>query len=82
MRIKTSEIEIGDIVQTYANEIGVVIDIYPRKIILATIDDNITIHLKDIKKIKYNPPRCLRHFKRNCKICDEERRKYNENKVL
>ena len=69
MRIKTSEIEKGDIIQTFDNKTGVVIDISPRKIILATIDGNITIHLKNIQKLRYNPPRCLRHFKRNCEIC-------------
>jgi hypothetical protein len=68
--VKTSEIGIGDLVETFDGKVGLVTDISKRGICLSTISDDIKIFCKDIKKIRFLPPKCLRHKKRKCEICN------------
>lgn len=70
--IKIKEIKIGDLVKTFDEKIGIVTDISNRGICLSTIEDDIKIYCKDIKAIRFFPPKCLRHHKRNCNICNQK----------
>lgn len=70
--IKIKEIEIGDLVKTFDEKIGIVTDISNHGICLSTIEDDIKIYCKDIKAIRFFPPKCLRHHKRNCNICNQK----------
>lgn len=69
--MRLSEIVVGDLIKTFDDEIGVVTDIGSRGVYLSTIDDDKKIYLKDIKKIRFIKPMCLKHHKRYCEICNQ-----------
>ncbi len=69
--MKLSEIVVGDLIQTFDNEIGVVTKVFNKGLYLSTIDEDKLIYIKDIKKIRYIISMCLKHRKRNCEICNK-----------
>lgn len=68
--VKINEIAVGDLVETHDNKIGVITDISKKGLCLSTMDDDIRIYCKDIRAIRYLPPKCLKHKTRNCEICN------------
>lgn len=68
--VNRKEIAVGDLAETYDNKIGVITDISRKGLCLSTIEDDIKIYCKDIRAIRYLPPKCLKHKSRNCEICN------------
>ena len=73
--VKVKEIAIGDLVETKNNVVGVVTEISKKGLCLTTINDDLKIFCKDIKAIRFLPPKCLKHGNRNCIICNQKQSK-------
>lgn len=70
--VKMKEIDIGDLVKTFDGKVGIITDISKRGLCLSTVRDDIKIFCKDIQAVRYFPPRCAAHRKRNCEICSQK----------
>lgn len=68
--LKLTDIDTGDLIETTNGDIGVITKITRKGVFIETFDGKRKIYLKEIKKIRYIKPKCLRHGIRFCKLCN------------